>query len=107
MADQGRLAPQSRAMMQNAVDRLRDTMSDHDAAVLQSMQLKDIENAARELEDNLAKKGEMPNMRRLKPLFQGFKWYQSASELMCKDISLLPWIWVCHGCPVAAKSKTC
>jgi hypothetical protein len=107
MADQGRLAPQARVMMQNAFDRLRDTMTDNDAAVLQSMQLQDVENASRELEDNLAKKGEMPNMRRLKPLFQGFRWYESASELMCKDISLLPWIWVCRGWPVPAKGKTC
>lgn len=107
MADQAKLAPQARVMMQNAFDRLRDNMTDNDAAVLQTMQLQDVENAARELEDNLAAKGEMPNMRRLKPLFQGFRWYESASELMCKDIPLLPWIWVCEGRSVPAKCKPC
>ncbi|KAH7360362.1 NACHT domain protein [Rhexocercosporidium sp. MPI-PUGE-AT-0058] len=61
---------------------------DFGAATLESVQ-----KAALDIENQLAARSSLRNMRRLLPLFSGLQHYSAVVEVLCNGTPYLPWIW--------------
>ena len=57
------------------------------------MTLKQVEDAALEIENQLAARQSLRNMRRLVPLFKGLEHYSRVVDILCNGTPFLPWIW--------------
>ncbi|KAI1070812.1 hypothetical protein LB507_006787 [Fusarium sp. FIESC RH6] len=55
--------------------------------------LRDVQNAALKLENQLAARQSLRNMRRLMPLFRGLEHYSKVAEILCNGTPFMPWIW--------------
>ncbi|KAH7241487.1 hypothetical protein BKA59DRAFT_529143 [Fusarium tricinctum] len=55
--------------------------------------LEDVKKAARSIENQLAARQSLRNMRRLMPLFRGLEHYSKVVDILCNGTPYLPWIW--------------
>jgi len=60
---------------------------------LEDATLQDVQKAALDIENQLAARSVMRNMRRLSPLFEGLAYYSKSIEVICNGTPFLPWIW--------------
>ncbi|KAJ4860156.1 hypothetical protein T069G_05144 [Trichoderma breve] len=82
-----------RRIIREAFEELQRTVSPLEAKDFQNTTLEDVEKAALDIENQLAAKKMLRNMRRLKPLFQGLGHYSQSIEVLCNGTPYLPWIW--------------
>ncbi|KAL9085448.1 MAG: hypothetical protein Q9165_007598 [Trypethelium subeluteriae] len=87
------VAPQARLTFQEAFDRIKTTVSEQDARQFQSTKLKDVRDAAIDLEARLGERKALRNMRRIQPFLDGLDRYSSAVDVLCNGTPFLPWIW--------------
>ncbi|KAF2233474.1 hypothetical protein EV356DRAFT_503548 [Viridothelium virens] len=87
------VAPQARLTFQETFDRIKTTVSEQDARQFQSTTLKDVRDAAIDLEARLGERKSLRNMRRIQPFLDGLDRYSSAVEVLCNGTPFLPWIW--------------
>lgn len=87
------VSPLATRTMSIAYDNLDQTITRQDSRTFSSMTLKQVENAALEIENQLAARQSLRNMRRLVPLFKGLEHYSRAVEILCNGTPFLPWIW--------------
>ncbi|KAL9072734.1 MAG: hypothetical protein Q9157_004994 [Trypethelium eluteriae] len=80
-------APQARLTFQEAFDRIKTTVSEQDARQFQSTTLKDVRDAAIDLEARLGERKSLRNMRRIQPFLDGLDRYSSAVEVLCNGPS--------------------
>jgi len=95
--DQAQSASQPSAQallsMNEALERLSRIVSPTDARTFQSTTLKDVFDAAQQIQQHLAARGSLRNMRRIEPFFRGLEHYSKAVDTLCNGTPYLPWIW--------------
>ncbi|KAK0658014.1 hypothetical protein B0T16DRAFT_319952 [Cercophora newfieldiana] len=72
---------------------LERTISEKDRAGLAGTTLDNVIKAAHDVEDQLAARQLLRNMRRLSPLFTGLQYYSKSIEVLCNGTPYLPWVW--------------
>ncbi|PTB59829.1 hypothetical protein M431DRAFT_56976, partial [Trichoderma harzianum CBS 226.95] len=82
-----------RRIIREAFEELQRTVSPLEAKDFQNTTLEDVEKAALDIENQLAARKMLRNMRRLMPLFQGLGHYSQSIEVLCNGTPYLPWIW--------------
>ena len=80
--------------IQQAFERFSATVDLKDRRQFQDTRLKDVRDAALQIERDLTARRSLKNMRRLFPFFQGLEHYSKIIEVLCNGTPYLPWIWV-------------
>ncbi|KAF4437906.1 NACHT domain-containing protein [Fusarium austroafricanum] len=83
----------ARQTIKNAFDELDRTINLGDKREFQNTTLQDVQKAALDIENQLAARQSLRNMRRLMPLFQGLEHYSKVLDILCNGTPYLPWIW--------------
>ncbi|KAF5549123.1 NACHT domain-containing protein [Fusarium mexicanum] len=83
----------ARRTIEKAFKDLERTVSVNDRIDLQDTTLDDVRKAAHLVEDELAARQSLRNMRRLEPLFTGLEYYSKTIEVLCNGTPYMPWIW--------------
>ncbi|VZI02341.1 unnamed protein product [Fusarium fujikuroi] len=83
----------ARRTIEKAFKDLEKTVSAGDRISLQDTTLDDVRKAAHLVEDELAARQSLRNMRRLEPLFTGLEYYSKTIEVLCNGTPYMPWIW--------------
>ncbi|CAG7555276.1 unnamed protein product [Fusarium equiseti] len=83
----------ARKTIKAAYDELDRTISPGDKRDFSDTTLKNVQDAALKLEDQLAARQSLRNMRRLMPLFRGLEHYSKVVDVLCNGTPFLPWIW--------------
>ncbi|CEI70590.1 hypothetical protein FVEN_g920 [Fusarium venenatum] len=76
-----------------AYDELDRTISFEDKQNFSNTALHDVREAALKIENQLAARQSLRNMRRLMPLFLGLEHYSKVVDVLCNGTPYLPWIW--------------
>lgn len=87
-------SPQARLVFEKAFERFEQSVSFDDRREFQSTTLKDVKEAARQIEQDLGNRGCLRNMRRLQPLFEGLERYSKVIEVLCNGTPYMPYVWV-------------
>ncbi|KAI8947470.1 hypothetical protein F4801DRAFT_582374 [Xylaria longipes] len=87
------VSPQAKRTIQEAFASLEKTISPADSRNFANTTLQDVRLAAVRLEDQLAGRRCLRNMRRLEPLFKGLEHYAKVVDVLCNGTPYLPWIW--------------
>lgn len=85
---------QARVTIDQAFERFANTVTPDDRREFQDTHLEDVRNAALQIEQELAARRSLRNMRRLYPFLQGLEHYSKSIEVLCNGTPYLPWIWV-------------
>ncbi|KAJ4864120.1 NACHT domain-containing protein [Trichoderma breve] len=88
-----RASLQAQRMMREAFMELERVITVSDRAQLKNLSLEDVQQAALQIEKQLAASQSLRNMRRLAPLFTGLGHYSQAIEVLCSGTPYLPWLW--------------
>ncbi|KAM7211075.1 hypothetical protein V8F06_013542 [Rhypophila decipiens] len=88
-----RVSPIAHRTIRQAFDDLERTISEKDKISFASTTLENVVQAAHAIEDELAARQLLRNMRRLAPLFNGLGYYSKSIEVVCNGTPYLPWIW--------------
>lgn len=88
-----RVSPAAQKVIHEAFKDLERTISAKDQADFGGTTPENVIQAAHEIEDHLAARQSLRNMRRLVPLFDGLQYYCKSIEVVCNGTPYLPWIW--------------
>ncbi|KAK4207806.1 hypothetical protein QBC37DRAFT_444263 [Rhypophila decipiens] len=88
-----RVSPMAQRTIRAAFDDLERTISEKDKIGFASTTLENVVKAAHAIEDELAARQLLRNMRRLSPLFTGLEHYSKSIEVVCNGTPYLAWIW--------------
>ncbi|KAF6822243.1 NACHT domain protein [Colletotrichum musicola] len=88
-----RVSPAALRTIDEAFQDLKRTISDKDQAGFAAMTLDKVVQAAHDIEEQLAARQLLRNMRRLVPLFDGLCHYHKSIEVACNGTPYMPWIW--------------
>lgn len=93
-----RLAPVvstlARQTMRAAFEDLERTLTPPDAREMRSITaIEQVRAAALKIEDQLAARQALRNMRRLSPLLTGLEHYAKAVDVLCNGTPFLSWVW--------------
>ncbi|KAJ8128624.1 hypothetical protein O1611_g5011 [Lasiodiplodia mahajangana] len=83
----------ARRTMKSAFDDIKSTIAPDDSRNFDTTTLEDVKTAALDIENQMAARQELRNMRRLMPLFQGMEHYSHVIEILCNGTPYLSWIW--------------
>ncbi|RFU25006.1 hypothetical protein B7463_g11335, partial [Scytalidium lignicola] len=83
----------ARKTIKAAFEELNQTITPADSRDFRVTTLQDVQNAALEIERQLAARGSLRNMRRLMPLFRGLGHYSKVVDVLCNGTPYLSWIW--------------
>jgi hypothetical protein len=78
----------------DAFEKLERAVTTDDAREFHSTTLRDVRDAAKDIETELRARGMVRNMARLEPFFAGLDRYSKVVEILCNGTPYLPWIWV-------------
>lgn len=76
-----------------AFKELERTISPNDARNFPSVTLQQVRLETLRIEDELAARQSLRNMRRLAPLFQGMEHYAKVMDVLCNGTPFLSWAW--------------
>ncbi|KAI0466178.1 hypothetical protein F4859DRAFT_334509 [Xylaria cf. heliscus] len=79
--------------VETAFHELEKSVSPADSAGFESVTLDDVRKTALTIENQLAARQSLRNMRRLEPLFSGLNYYSKAIQTLCNGTPYLPWLW--------------
>ncbi|KAF6825207.1 NACHT domain protein [Colletotrichum plurivorum] len=88
-----RVSPAALRTIDEAFQDLKRTISDKDQAGFAGITLDKVFQAAHDIEEQLAARQLLRNMRRLVPLFDGLRYYHKSIEVACNGTPYMPWIW--------------
>lgn len=88
-----RISLAAQRVIRGAFEDLERTVSAGDSAEFRDTTLEDVQRACYDIEDHLAARQSLRNMRRLVPLFTGLQYYSRSIEVLCNGTPFLPWIW--------------
>lgn len=83
----------ARQTLKTAYDELERTITPADKRDFGNTTLQHVRRAALDLENQLASRQSLRNMRRLMPLFRGLEHYSKVVDILCNGTPYLPWIW--------------
>jgi hypothetical protein len=83
----------ARNTIKTAYDELDRTINLADKRDFPNTALQDVREAALKIENQLAARQSLRNMRRLLPLFRGLEHYSKVVDILCNGTPYLPWIW--------------
>ncbi|KAK5004662.1 hypothetical protein LTR28_008621, partial [Elasticomyces elasticus] len=86
-------SPRPADQIEQAFSRFKQTVSPSHARNFSSTELKDVWDAALEVEQKLAAQQKNRNLTRIQPLLNGIEHYSKAVEVLCNGTPYLPWIW--------------
>ncbi|KAI0971987.1 hypothetical protein F4678DRAFT_65229 [Xylaria arbuscula] len=76
-----------------AFESLSKTINPSDSRHFADTTLQDVRTSAIQLEERLAARKALRNMRRLDPLLKGLEHYSKVAEILCNGTPYLAWIW--------------
>ena len=79
--------------MFEALEQFQQNISVQDAQELCYVQLQDVYDLVRTIEDEQAAQRKLRNTRRIKPFLDRIRAYTNVADILCKETELLPWIW--------------
>ena len=79
--------------IQEAFKDLEQNVSSSDRKEFADSTLDKVRQAAHMIENQLAARQSMRNMRRLMPLFTGLEYYSRSIEVLCNGTPYMPWLW--------------
>ncbi|KAI1273077.1 hypothetical protein F5Y07DRAFT_391555 [Xylaria sp. FL0933] len=79
--------------IKTAFEELEKSVSPADSNEFESTTLDAVRKTALDIENQLAARQSLRNMRRLSPLFSGLRYYSKAIEIFCNGTPYLPWLW--------------
>ena len=103
MSLKARISLPAQRAVRDAFNDLERALSVGDREYLDNTTLDDVRQAAHHIEDELAARQSLRNMRRLMPLFTGLEYYSKSIEVLCNGTPYLPWIWA----PIKLILKVC
>jgi len=80
-------------MIRGAFEDLERAMTPTDTKDFKNTALQNVQKAALEIENRMAARQSLRNMRRIMPLFTGLGHYAKTIEVLCNGTPFLPWIW--------------
>ncbi|KAI8950616.1 hypothetical protein F4801DRAFT_590286 [Xylaria longipes] len=80
-------------IVEAAFYELEKSVSPADSTGFGSVALDDVRKTALDIENQLAARQSLRNMRRLEPLFSGLMYYSKAIETLCNGTPYLSWLW--------------
>ncbi|KAH9885562.1 hypothetical protein F4778DRAFT_774332 [Xylariomycetidae sp. FL2044] len=83
----------ARQTIQLAFEDLEQTITPADSRDFTSTTLQHVKQAVLDIENQLAARQSLRNLKRLAPLFQGLEHYSKAVDVLCNGTPFLPWIW--------------
>jgi hypothetical protein len=83
----------ARQTIKAAFDDLDRTITLADSRDFRTTTIKNVRAAALEIENHVAARGSLRNMRRLMPLLRGIEHYSKVMDTLCNGTPFLPWIW--------------
>jgi hypothetical protein len=93
MADTPLISAPAAQTIKTAFEDLDRTITAADSRDFRATAIKNVRDAALEIERQLAARGSLRNMRRLMPLFKGIEHYSKVMDTLCNGTPYLPWIW--------------
>jgi hypothetical protein len=93
------LTPQARRIFQESFDAFENTVQKYsttDDAEFSDTTLRDVREAAIQIQRQLAARQCLRNMKRLEPLLDGLEAYAKVIEVLCNGTPFLAWVWVSH-----------
>ncbi|KAH7343012.1 hypothetical protein BKA65DRAFT_587311 [Rhexocercosporidium sp. MPI-PUGE-AT-0058] len=87
------MAASQLATFECAFERLKESVKPHHAIEFQSTTLKDVWDAANEIQRIQRQRSSLRNMGRLKPFLQGLEKYSKCLDTLCNGTPFLPWVW--------------
>ncbi|KAH7303097.1 hypothetical protein B0I35DRAFT_384399 [Stachybotrys elegans] len=88
-----RVSLDAQRIIREAFEDLERAVSTSDRVCLKDTTLDDVREAAHLVENELAARQSLRNMRRLEPLFTGLGYYTKTIEVLCNGTPYMPWIW--------------
>jgi len=91
------LTPQARRTFQDSFAKFEKTVikrSKDDQREFADTTLRDVWEAVREIEQQLAARQHLRNLKRLEPFLNGLDAYSKVVEVLCNGTPYMPWIWV-------------
>ncbi|KAH7385941.1 hypothetical protein BKA66DRAFT_403042, partial [Pyrenochaeta sp. MPI-SDFR-AT-0127] len=91
------LTPQARRIFQESFEKFERTVqnqSKYDQREFTNTTLRDVQEAAKEIEQQLAARQCLRNLKRLEPLLNGLETYSKVVEVLCNGTPYVPWIWL-------------
>ncbi|KAK2007912.1 WD40 repeat-like protein [Colletotrichum eremochloae] len=88
-----RVSPVAQRIIRDAFNDLERTIASNDSADFASTTLDKVIKAAHDIENQLAARQLLRNMRRLTPLFDGLQHYSKSIEIACEGTPYMAWIW--------------
>ncbi|KAK5631819.1 hypothetical protein RRF57_007533 [Xylaria bambusicola] len=76
-----------------AFESLSKTINPSDSRHFADTTLQDVRTSAIQLEEKLAARKALRNMRRLDPLLKGLEHYSKVADILCNGTPYLAWIW--------------
>ncbi|RGP69068.1 nacht domain-containing [Fusarium longipes] len=83
----------ARNTIKTAYNELDRTINPGDKRDFPNTTLQNVQDAALKIENQLAARQSLRNMRRLMPLFHGLEHYAKVVDVLCNGTPFLPWIW--------------
>ncbi|KAJ9503773.1 hypothetical protein H2202_000912 [Exophiala xenobiotica] len=81
-------------ILNDAFRRLKDSVSPSDALLFQKTELKDVWDAAEEIQNSQRQRQSLQALSRIKPLLDSLQRYSRVIEVLCNGTPYLPWIWL-------------
>lgn len=88
-----RVSLDAQRIIREAFEDLERAVSTSDRVSLKDTTLDDVREAANLVENELAARQSLRNMRRLEPLFTGLGHFSKIIEVLCNGTPYMPWIW--------------
>ena len=85
------------SVVEESFRRFKHSVYASDVYEFSRTDLREVRDAAREIEKQLAAKGENRALRRLEPFLTGLGHYSEAMSVLCNGTPYLPWVWVCSA----------
>lgn len=79
--------------MRTAFNSLSNTITPQESMSFRDSTLEDVKKEALDIENYLAARQSLRNMRRLMPLFTALEHYSRVMDTLCNGTPFLPWIW--------------
>ncbi|EXJ71755.1 uncharacterized protein A1O5_05565 [Cladophialophora psammophila CBS 110553] len=82
------------SIMRHAFHRLKDSVTPADSLLFQKTELKDVWDAAEEIQKSQRQRKSLQALSRIKPLLDNLQRYSRVIEVLCNGTPYLPWIWL-------------
>jgi hypothetical protein len=83
----------ARQALHKAYQAVGEIISPADSRNFANTTLDDVRKSCENIENELAARGLLRNMRRLMPFFAGLQHFSKSIDVLCNGTPFLPWVW--------------